>query len=161
MGLEFHCVNAFSDAPYQGAPKRVPCLVSSFPCAIPPPCGTPCFDRSAWARSSTTVTLPPQILAIAPAGTETAGTPRIEARLFGLDIAPQDDPPIGSAMPALASYLALSEPADPLRIVALRGMGHGRLSMLQLIAQRSGRTVIEVSVGEAVTPIAQGQLIAD
>ncbi|MES1993283.1 MAG: PhzF family phenazine biosynthesis isomerase [Pseudomonadota bacterium] len=120
-----------------------------------------CFDRTAWARSSATVTLPPQILAIAPAGMEADGTPRIEARLFGLDIAPQDDPPIGSAMPALASYLALSEPADPLRIVALRGMGHGRLSTLQVIAQRSGQTVMEVSVGGAVTPIAQGQLITD
>jgi trans-2,3-dihydro-3-hydroxyanthranilate isomerase len=119
------------------------------------------FDRAAWARSSATVTLPPQLLAIASAGTESDGTLRIEARLFGLDVAPQDDPPIGSAMPALASYLALSEPADPLHFVALRGLGHGRLSTLQVTARRSGQTVMEVSVGGAVTPIAQGQLIMD
>lgn len=117
------------------------------------------FDRAAWARSSATVTLPPQILAIASAGADPDGALRIEARLFGLDVAPQEDPPIGSAMPALASYLALSESADPLRFVAVRGLGHGRLSTLQVTAKRAGQTVMEVSVGGAVTPIAQGQLV--
>lgn len=119
------------------------------------------FDRAAWARSSATATLPPQLLAIAPAGIQADGTLRLEARLFGLDISAQEDPPIGSAMPALASFMALSEPADPLRFVAIRGSGHGRLSTLEVEARRSGQTVMEVRVGGAVTPIAQGQVMID
>lgn len=120
------------------------------------------FDRAAWVRSSATATLPPQILAIAPAaGPKAKGALRLEARLFGLDIAPHEDPPIGSAMPALASFMALSEPADPLRFVTLRGMGHGRLSTLEVTAERSGQTVMQVVVGGAVTPIAKGHLVTE
>lgn len=64
-------------------------------------------------------------------------------------------------MPALASFMALSEPADPLRFTVLRGMGHGRLSTLEVGAERSGQTVMQVIVGGAVTPVAKGQLVTE
>jgi len=118
------------------------------------------FDRAAWIRSAT-ATLPSQVLAIAPAGTTPDGTPRIKARLFGLNIHAEEDPPIGSAMPALASFLSLSNSMNPLRFVALRGMGHERLSTLQVRARPCGPTALKVSVGGAVTSVARGHMTCD
>lgn len=98
-----------SDLRARRAPKYTPLLVScGYPYLIVPISSYAAvrraqFNYTAWSQSTAPATFAREILLFATR-TETLGS-NFHARLIGPHIGFDDDPPIGSAMPAFAGYL--------------------------------------------------------
>jgi len=71
------------------------------------------------------------------------------ARLLGQHIAPTEDPPIGSALPAFAGYLYLDNHIidGKYQFVAERGITTGRHSVLQANVQKKDNIITEIQIG--------------
>ncbi len=118
------------------------------------------FDFQAWLRSSATATLPTDLMLFTAAPERMQQAPTYQVRLLGPLLAPVQDPPIGSAVPALAAYLNEFQPAldDDLRFIAERGVGQPRLSTLSVQALRRRGRLGTIWIGGQVVPIGHGSL---
>lgn len=113
------------------------------------------YSQSAWVSSAATSTLPKDILVFAPAVNNSKH--HFIARLMGASIAPGEDPPIGSAMPAFATYLVVSDTSQK-DFVIERGAGRSRLSVLNVHIDNVTAERATVRVGGSAVITGQGKL---
>jgi trans-2,3-dihydro-3-hydroxyanthranilate isomerase len=83
-------------------------------------------------------------------------------RLVGPDVGINDDPPIGSAIPAFASYLCAHDHVreGTYSFTAERGTPQSRLSLLHVEMDHKNQEELSVRVGGPAVMISQGKLIA-
>ena len=116
------------------------------------------FNAAAWSQSIAPQTAAQEILLFAPK------TPfpdsDFNARLFGPHIGLYDDPPIGSAMPAFASYLCSFEHTQKgTHVFAVdRGDADSRRSLLNLEMDNIGHESVALRVGGEAVLFAQGTI---
>jgi trans-2,3-dihydro-3-hydroxyanthranilate isomerase len=114
------------------------------------------FNYSAWSQSIAPQTAAQEILLFAPK------TPFVDsdfnARLLGPRIGIHEDPPIGSAMPAFASYLCSFEHTrkGTHTFAVDRGDAHTRRSVLNLEMDHKGLEQLVLRVGGEAVMFAQG-----
>ena len=114
------------------------------------------FNYSAWSQSSAPQTAAQEILLFAPK------TPFADAdfnaRLLGSRIGIHEDPPIGSAMPAFASYLCSFEHTrkGTHTFAVDRGDAYSRRSVLNLEMDHKGLEQLTLRVGGTAVMFAQG-----
>ncbi len=116
------------------------------------------FDEAAWSQSAAPSTLAQEILLFTPKTGHAQAN--FAARLMGPLIAQNDDPPIGSALPAFAAYLADHRdlPAGTHTFCIVRGQAPKRESVIQVeLDKKAGRT-LQVRLGGAAVLASQGQL---
>ena len=116
------------------------------------------FNSAAWSQSIAPQTAAQEILLFAPK------TPFVDsdfnARLLGPHIGLYDDPPIGSAMPAFASYLC-SFPHTQKGTHAFavdRGDADSRRSVINLEMDNKGHEQLALRVGGGAVLFAQGTI---
>jgi len=114
------------------------------------------FSPTAWISTPTTSTLPYTLFVFAQVRNIT-NKQEFHARIMGDGISAEEDPPIGSALPAFANYL-LRLDFNEQQFVIKRGVGHDRLSTLnvQIDAVQGSSPVIRV--GGRVTQMSTGTL---
>jgi trans-2,3-dihydro-3-hydroxyanthranilate isomerase len=114
------------------------------------------FNYSVWSQSTAPQTAAQEILLFAPK------TPFADAdfnaRLLGPRIGMHEDPPIGSAMPAFASYLCSFEHTrkGTHTFAVDRGDAYTRRSVLNLEMDHKGLEQLALRVGGAAVMFAQG-----
>jgi trans-2,3-dihydro-3-hydroxyanthranilate isomerase len=114
------------------------------------------FNYSAWSQSIAPQTAAQEILLFAPK------TPFVDsdfnARLLGPRIGINEDPPIGSAMPAFASYLCSFEHTrkGTHTFAVDRGDANSRRSVLNLEMDHKGQEKLALRVGGEAVMFAQG-----
>jgi len=117
------------------------------------------FNYSAWSQSTAPQTAAQEILLFAPK------TPFVDsdfnARLLGPRIGMHEDPPIGSAMPAFASYLCSFEHTrkGTHTFAVDRGDAHSRRSVLNLEMDHKDMGLLTLRVGGAAVMFAQGTVM--
>jgi len=116
------------------------------------------FNSVAWSQSIAPQTAAQEILLFAPK------TPYADsdfnARLLGPHIGLYDDPPIGSAMPAFASYLCSFEHTQKgTHVFAVdRGDAESRRSVINLEMDNKGHEQLPLRVGGEAVLFAQGTI---
>ena len=116
------------------------------------------FNYSAWSQSIAPQTAAQEILLFAPK------TPFVDsdfnARLLGPRIGIHEDPPIGSAMPAFASYLCSFEHTrkGTHTFAVDRGDAQSRRSVLNLEMDHKGLEQLALRVGGEAVMFAQGTI---
>jgi trans-2,3-dihydro-3-hydroxyanthranilate isomerase len=116
------------------------------------------FNYSAWSQSIAPQTAAQEILLFAPK------TPFVDsdfnARLLGPRIGIHEDPPIGSAMPAFASYLCSFEHTrkGTHTFAVDRGDAHMRRSVINLEMDHKGQEQLTLRVGGEAVMFAQGTI---
>ena len=114
------------------------------------------FNVAAWADSSAPQTAAQEILLFAPK------TPHPDAdfnvRLLGTRIGLYEDPPVGSAMPAFASYLCSFDfmQKGTYTFAVDRGDDYNRRSVLNLEMDHKGEDALTIRVGGAAVMVAEG-----
>lgn len=114
------------------------------------------FNYAAWSQSTAPQTAAQEILLFAPK------TPYADAdfnaRLLGPRIGIHDDPPVGSAMPAFASYLCSFEfmQKGTYTFAVDRGDERNRRSVLNLEMDHKGSDTLTIRVGGAAVMVAEG-----
>jgi trans-2,3-dihydro-3-hydroxyanthranilate isomerase len=114
------------------------------------------FNYAAWSQSSAPQTAAQEILLFAPK------TPFADAdfnaRLLGPRIGMHEDPPVGSAMPAFASYLCSFEflQKGTYTFAVDRGDENYRRSVLNLEMDHKGEDTLTIRVGGAAVMVAEG-----
>ncbi|MGZ4979857.1 MAG: PhzF family phenazine biosynthesis protein [Methylobacter sp.] len=114
------------------------------------------FNYAAWSQSSAPQTAAQEILLFAPK------TPYADAdfnaRLLGPRIGIHDDPPVGSAMPAFASYLCSFDfmQKGTYTFAVDRGEQSNRRSVLNLEMDHKGEDALTIRVGGAAVMVAEG-----
>lgn len=118
------------------------------------------FDFQAWLRSSATATLPTDLMLFTSAPERMHQEPTYQVRLVGPMLDPDQDPPIGSAVPALAAYLNeyRTKLDGDFHFIAERGVGQRRLSTLYVNAHRHHGHLGTIWVGGKVVLLSQGTL---
>ena len=117
------------------------------------------FNYPAWSQSTAPQTAAQEILLFAPK------TPFVDsdfnARLLGPRIGIHEDPPIGSAMPAFASYLCSFEHTrkGTHTFAVDRGDAHSRRSVLNLEMDHKGLEQLALRVGGEAVMFAQGTVM--
>ena len=116
------------------------------------------FNYSAWSQSIAPQTAAQEILLFAPK------TPFVDsdfnARLLGPRIGIHEDPPIGSAMPAFASYLCSFEHTrkGTHTFAVDRGDAYMRRSVINLEMDHKGQEQLTLRVGGEAVMFAQGTI---
>jgi trans-2,3-dihydro-3-hydroxyanthranilate isomerase len=116
------------------------------------------FNYSAWSRSAAPQTAAQEILLFAPK------TPFMDSdfnvRLLGPHIGVNEDPPVGTAMPAFASYLCSFEhmKKGTYTFAVDRGDAKTRRSVLRLEMDHKGQEQLTLRVGGAAVVFAQGSI---
>jgi trans-2,3-dihydro-3-hydroxyanthranilate isomerase len=114
------------------------------------------FNYDAWNQSSAPQTSAQEVLLFSPK------TPFSDAdfnvRLFGSRIGIHDDPPVGSAMPAFASYLCSFEfmQKGTYTFAVDRGDENTRRSVLNLEMDHKGDDLLTIRVGGNAVMVAEG-----
>lgn len=114
------------------------------------------FNYAAWSQSTAPQTAAQEILLFAPK------TPYADAdfnaRLLGPRIGMHEDPPVGSAMPAFASYLCSFEfmQKGTYTFTVDRGDDRNRRSVLNLEMDNKGSDTLTIRVGGAAVMVAEG-----
>ena len=114
------------------------------------------FNYTAWSQSCAPQTAAQEILLFSPK------TPYADAdfnaRLFGPRIGIHEDPPVGSAMPAFASYLSSFEfmQKGTYTFAVDRGEPGNRRSVLNLEMDHKGEGSLTIRVGGAAVMVAEG-----
>lgn len=114
------------------------------------------FNYAAWSSSTAPQTAAQEILLFAPK------TPFADAdfnaRLLGPRIGIHEDPPVGSAMPAFASYLCSFEfvQKGTYTFAVDRGDERNRRSVLNLEMDNKGSDTLTIRVGGAAVMVAEG-----
>jgi trans-2,3-dihydro-3-hydroxyanthranilate isomerase len=117
------------------------------------------FNYSAWSQSIAPQTAAQEILLFAPK------TPFVDSdfnvRLLGPRIGIHEDPPIGSAMPAFASYLCSFEHTrkGTHTFAVDRGDANTRRSVLNLEMDHKGQEKLALRVGGEAVMFAQGTIM--
>ena len=117
------------------------------------------FNYAAWSQSIAPQTAAQEILLFAPK------TPFVDsdfnARLLGPRIGIHEDPPIGSAMPAFASYLCSFEHTrkGTHTFAVDRGDAQSRRSVLNLEMDHKGQEKLTLRVGGEAVIFAQGTIM--
>ncbi|MDF1584210.1 MAG: PhzF family phenazine biosynthesis protein [Methyloprofundus sp.] len=117
------------------------------------------FNFSAWSQSIAPQTAAQEILIISPK------TPYQDsdfaARLVGPNIGLHDDPPVGSAMPALAAYLCSFESMQKgtYTFAVQRGDENMRRSILNLEMDHKGEDRLTIRVGGEAVMVVQGEML--
>lgn len=116
------------------------------------------FNSAAWSQSIAPQTAAQEILLFAPK-TPFADSD-FNARLLGPHIGLYDDPPIGSAMPAFASYLCSFEQTQKgTHVFAVdRGDAESRRSVINLEMDNKGQEELALRVGGSAVLFAQGMI---
>ncbi|CAN5868262.1 PhzF family phenazine biosynthesis protein [soil metagenome] len=151
-----------SDLRAPRAPKYTPLLVScGYPYLIVPISSYAAvrraqFNYTAWSQSAAPATFAREILLFATR-TETLGS-NFHARLIGPHIGFDDDPPIGSAMPAFAGYLCAH---SHIRIGTYgftidRGQAATRKSLLTVEMDNKRTADLTVRVGGPAVMVSKG-----
>jgi trans-2,3-dihydro-3-hydroxyanthranilate isomerase len=116
------------------------------------------FNYAAWNQSSAPQTSAQEVLLFSPK------TPFSDAdfnvRLFGSRIGIHDDPPVGSAMPAFASYLCSFEfmQKGTYTFAVDRGDEKTRRSVLNLEMDHKGDDLLTIRVGGNAVMVAEGTM---
>jgi trans-2,3-dihydro-3-hydroxyanthranilate isomerase len=116
------------------------------------------FNYAAWNQSSAPQTSAQEVLLFSPK------TPFSDAdfnvRLFGSRIGIHDDPPVGSAMPAFASYLCSFEfmQKGTYTFAVDRGDEKTRRSVLNLEMDHKGEDLLTIRVGGNAVMVAEGTM---
>lgn len=116
------------------------------------------FDYALWSRSTAPQTAAQEILLFSPK------TPFVDsdfhARLLGPRIGINDDPPVGSAMPAFASYLSSFEhlKKGTYTFAVDRGDEKTRRSVLNLEMDHKGTDTLTIRVGGEAVMVAEGMV---
>ena len=114
------------------------------------------FNYAAWSQSSAPQTAAQEILLFAPK------TPFADAdfnaRLLGPRIGMHEDPPVGNAMPAFASYLCSFDfmKKGTYTFAVDRGEPGNRRSVLNLEMDHKGEYTLTIRVGGAAVMVAEG-----
>ena len=114
------------------------------------------FNYAAWSQSAAPQTAAQEILLFAPK------TPfpdsDFNARLLGPNIGLRDDPPVGSAIPAFASYLCSFEHTQKgTHVFAVdRGDAYSRRSVIHMEMDHKGKAELTIRVGGTAVIFAQG-----
>lgn len=114
------------------------------------------FNYAAWSQSIAPQTAAQEILLFSPK------TPYADAdfnaRLLGPRIGIHDDPPVGSAMPAFASYLCSFEfmQKGTYTFTVDRGEQSNRRSVLNLEMDHKGEDTLAIRVGGAAVMVVEG-----
>lgn len=114
------------------------------------------FNYAAWSRSAAPQTAAHEILLFAPK------TPYADSdfnlRLLGPHIGHDDDPPVGAAVPAFASYLCTFEHTrkGTYTFAVDRGDAHSRRSVLHVEMDHKGKALLTLRVGGSAAMFAQG-----
>jgi len=114
------------------------------------------FNYSAWSQSAAPQTAAQEIILFAPK------SPNLDAdfnvRLLGPNIGIQDDPPVGSAMPAFCSYLCSFEHTQKgtHAFAVERGEYSSRRSLLQLEMDNKQQEKLTVRIGGKAVIFAEG-----
>ncbi|MDD5265536.1 MAG: PhzF family phenazine biosynthesis protein [Methylococcales bacterium] len=116
------------------------------------------FNYSAWSQSIAPQTAAQEILLFAPK-TPFADSD-FNARLLGPRIGIHEDPPIGNAMPAFASYLCSFEHTrkGTHTFAVDRGDAHSRRSVLNLEMDNKGLEQLALRVGGEAVMVAGGMM---
>jgi trans-2,3-dihydro-3-hydroxyanthranilate isomerase len=114
------------------------------------------FNYAAWSRSAAPQTAAQEILLFAPK------TPYPDSdfnlRLLGPHLGHDDDPPVGAAVPAFASYLCSFEHTrkGTHTFAVDRGDEHSRRSVLNIEMDHKGKAQLTLRVGGSAVIFAQG-----
>ena len=114
------------------------------------------FNYAAWSQSTAPQTAAQEILLFAPKTTYADAD--FNARLLGPRIGMHEDPPVGSAMPAFASYLCSFEfmQKGTYTFAVDRGDERNRRSVLNLEMDNKGSDTLTIRVGGAAVMVAEG-----
>jgi trans-2,3-dihydro-3-hydroxyanthranilate isomerase len=116
------------------------------------------FNSTAWSQSTAPQTAAQEILLFAPKSPFPDAD--FNVRLFGPHIGLHDDPPIGSAMPAFASYLCSFEHTQKgTHVFAVdRGDANSRRSVLNIEMDHKGQELLTLRVGGEAVLFAKGTI---
>jgi trans-2,3-dihydro-3-hydroxyanthranilate isomerase len=116
------------------------------------------FNYAAWSQSTAPQTAAQEILLFAPK-TPFADTD-FNARLLGSRIGMHEDPPVGNAMPAFASYLCSFDfmQKGTYTFAVDRGDESSRRSVLNLEMDHKGSDTLTIRVGGAAVMVAEGMM---
>ena len=116
------------------------------------------FNYPAWSQSAAPQTAAQEILLFAPKSPNSDAD--FNARLFGPNIGLQDDPPVGSAMPAFCSYLCSFEHVQKgTHVFAVeRGEIASRRSLIHLEMDNKQQENLTVRVGGQAVIFADGKI---
>lgn len=114
------------------------------------------FNYSAWSRSVAPQTAAQEILLFSPKSPFPDAD--FNLRLMGPHIGQDDDPPVGSAVPAFASYLCSFEHTRKgTHVFSVdRGDAHSRRSVLNIEMDHKGKSQLTIRVGGSAVIFAQG-----
>lgn len=113
------------------------------------------FDYKAWSESSAPATLSNEAILFS---TETEfESSQFHCRLLGPAIGVNEDPPIGSSIPAFSAYLCESLGPEH-HYAAERGAGVFRRSLLHVRAEKRGDKSVAVRVGGTAVMVCDGHL---
>lgn len=114
------------------------------------------FNYSAWSRSVAPQTAAQEILLFAPKSPYPDSD--FNLRLMGPHIGIDDDPPVGSAVPAFASYLCSFEHTRKgTHVFSVdRGDAKSRRSVLNIEMDHKGKAQLTIRVGGSAVIFAQG-----
>jgi trans-2,3-dihydro-3-hydroxyanthranilate isomerase len=116
------------------------------------------FNYAAWSQSAAPQTAAQEILLFSPK------TPfndvNFHTRLVGANIGINDDPPVGSAMPAFASYLcSFSNTLKGTHTFAVdRGDSESRRSVINIEMDNKGQAELALRIGGEAVVVAKGEL---
>ena len=116
------------------------------------------FDFAAWSNSTAPQMAAQEILLFSPK------TPMMDSdfnlRLLGPNIGPHEDPPVGSAVPAFASYLCSFDiTAEGTHTYAIdRGTTESRRSVLNIEMDNRGAAQLPLRVGGEAVIFAEGSI---
>ncbi|MDF1589825.1 MAG: PhzF family phenazine biosynthesis protein [Gammaproteobacteria bacterium] len=116
------------------------------------------FNHKAWNHSSAPLTAALEVLLFSPK------TPyrdaNFNARLLGPNIGVHDDPPVGSAMPAFASYLCSFDftQLGTHTFAVDRGDDKNRRSVLNIEMDHKGKEELALRIGGEAVMVAEGKL---
>lgn len=116
------------------------------------------FNMAAWSQSIAPQTAAQEIVLFSPKSPFPDAD--FNVRLFGPHIGLYDDPPIGTAMPAFASYLCSFEHTQKgTHVFAVdRGDANSRRSVINLEMDNKGQEQLTLRVGGAAVMFAQGTI---
>jgi trans-2,3-dihydro-3-hydroxyanthranilate isomerase len=117
------------------------------------------FNFSAWSQSVAPQTLAQEILLVSPK------TPNQDSdfslRLLGPNIGIHDDPPVGSAMAAFASFLCSFDHTrkGTYSVAVERGDAKSRRSVIHLEMDHKGEDTLTIRIGGEAVMVAEGMMM--
>jgi trans-2,3-dihydro-3-hydroxyanthranilate isomerase len=118
------------------------------------------FNYPAWNHSSAPTILADEVLIFASASADPKND--FHGRLVGPAVASNEDPPIGSAMPAFGAYLCAHEhiAKGTHSFTIERGTPETRLSVLHVEMDHRGNAELDLRVGGPAVLVSEGRIFA-